>query len=273
MKLIFNVTHYYPHRAEAFSTSIPHILKILTRIHITTTPLQPPVNYLINSLVNLDLEDKKFKSKLSTNPLFPKFDQNCNVDKFINILDSSITRYTPLELERDAIPVLSLLKKIYGFAPQGVKNYMRWLLLPEEDDRDQPIGQSDTLSSRLLRLSTSPVAPNLREGISALMFELSGNDAEEFVQNIGYGFAAGFLMTHNMPMPESASQAYSTAGDGTQGPINPITGQRFASEPQDHGPPMTQEEKEMEAERLFVLFDRCALQHCYHKTKERLLIP
>ena len=38
--------------------------------------------------------------------------------------------------------------------------------------------------------------------------------------------------------------------------INPITGQMKDMEPRDNGPEMTDEEKEREAERLFVLFER-----------------
>ncbi|EEP77640.1 predicted protein [Uncinocarpus reesii 1704] len=258
LKMIFNITSFYPHRADAFSPSIPHILKILSRIEIPTPPLQAPVNYLINTLLNLDLEAKKTKH-FTTNPLFPKFDQNCNVDKLINILDQAVAMHKPEHLETLAVPLLTLLRKIYDIAPEGPQKYMEWLLLPDDSDRDLPIGQSNTLSSRLLRLSTSPVAPSLREGISALMFELSGKDASDFVRNVGYGFAAGFLMSHDLPIPETAKEAFSTkpTRTGEQAiPINPITGQRLDAEPQDTETPMTMEEKEREAERLFVLFER-----------------
>ncbi|WEW59514.1 hypothetical protein PRK78_004988 [Emydomyces testavorans] len=258
LKLIFNITSYYPHRVDTFSPSIPHILKILSRIEIPTPPLQAPVNYLINALLNLDLEAKKTKH-FNTNPLFPKFDQNCNVDKLINILDQAVAMHKPSHLETLAVPLLTLLRKIYEVAPEGARKYMEWLLLPEDSDRDLPIGQSSTLSSRLLRLSTSPVAPSLREGISALMFELSGSNASDFVRNVGYGFAAGFLMSHDLPIPETAKEAFSTkpTKPGEKGvPINPITGQRLDAEPQDTEAPMTMEEKEREAERLFVLFER-----------------
>lgn len=272
LKLIFNITIYYPHRVDAFSPSIPHILKILSRIEIPTPPLQAPVNYLINSLLNLDLEAKKSKH-FGNNPLFPKIDQNCNVDKLINILDQAVAMHTPEALEKLAVPLLTLLRKIYEFAPEGPRKYMEWLLLPEDDcDHDLPIGQSDTLSSRLLRLSTSPVAPSLREGISALMFELSGSDANDFVRNVGYGFAAGFLMSHDLPVPETAKEAYSTNTSKPgeySAPVNPITGQRFDAEPQDTGPEMTEEEKEREAEKLFVLFERYASSLCRRITVYR----
>ncbi len=140
---------------------------------------------------------------------------------------------------------------------------MQSVLLPSNEERAQPLGKSDTLASCLLRLSTSAVAPNVREGISSLLFEISNKDATSFVRNVGYGFAAGFLMTHNLPVPDNALKGQSGSEDPggrltsiDSKEVNPITGQRRDMEPQAPGPEMTDEEKEREAEKLFVLFDR-----------------
>ncbi|KAI9841332.1 MAG: hypothetical protein M1837_000765 [Sclerophora amabilis] len=265
LKLVFNITHYYPDQAAAFSKSIPHILKVLFRRKIPDPPLSAPISYLINSLINLDLEDRSH-THLSANPLFPKFEPKCNAEHLINILDKAVYKYRQTELDQLAGPIVALIRKIYELAPDGVKRYMQWLLLPSDEERSRPLGKSDTLSSRLLRLSTSPMAPTLRESVSALFFELSGKDATSFVQNVGFGFASGFLMTHNVPIPDNALDAWSTGGsnqtdpssvDGTpDGSINPITGQRVGNEATSNEPDMTEEEKEREAEKLFVLFER-----------------
>ncbi|KAI5303177.1 hypothetical protein KEM56_007827 [Ascosphaera pollenicola] len=249
LKLVFNITTYYPHRKDALSPSITQILRMLDEIQIPMPPIQSPINYLINSLLNLDLEAKKSNLR------------NSNVDKLINILDRAMMVHRPDQLELLIIPLLTLLRKIYSIAPEGVQKWMQWLLLPDDDDRDKPLGQSDTLSSRLLKLSTSTVSTQLRETISSLMFELSDSNAERFVRNVGYGFAAGFLVNHNMAVPESAKEAFVNPNPrrkstGPAAPINPITGQRLDAEPRDRRPPMTQEQKEREAERLFVLFQR-----------------
>lgn len=76
-------------------------------------------------------------------------------------------------------------------------------------------------------------------------------------------------MSHNIPVPESSLRETTLGADdgGAEDPgetltrvdgqdINPITGQRKDMEPVDKGPEMTDEEKEREAERLFVLFER-----------------
>ena len=73
---------------------------------------------------------------------------------------------------------------------------------------------------------------------------------------VGYGNVAGFLFNKGIlsappPPTGGAAGAPETTADGT--PINPITGIAQNTEPL---PQMTDEEKEREAEKLFVLFDR-----------------
>lgn len=267
LKLLFNLTQYYPQQIGAFSESITHVLNLIAHIQPSEPPLQPPLTYLINSLINLNLENGA-SADPSSNPLFPASDRNCHVTRLIKILDLSIRHYREDELENLAPPLVTLLRKIYFAAPSSVQNYIQTSLLPSIDERAQPLGQSDSLPSRLLRLSTSPVAPNLRESVSSMLFECSDQDPTTFVRNVGYGFASGFLITHNLAVPEGSLRASSGGGgDDAEDPgerltrvdgleINPVTGQRKDKEPAISGPAMTDEEKEVEAEKLFVLFER-----------------
>lgn len=236
---------------------------------IPNPPLQPPVTYLINSLLNLDLADERSRH-FTQNPLFPMISPTCNVDRLISILDASVRQYKEEQLEQLAVPLVSLIRTIYDCAPEAVNIHMRVALLPSNEERVRPLGTSDTLSAYLLRMSTSPVAPSLRETVSNLLFELSDRDATSFVRNVGYGFASGFLLTHDLPVPENAMEAWSTdVGEPAVDPgervtnvdgveINPVTGQRRDMEANEPLPDMTEEEKEREAERLFVLFERSA---------------
>ena len=261
LKLLFNITHFYPDLSEHFSKSIPNIFKILVRRKLPSPPLQAPVNYLINALINLDLEDKKGNQHklFGQNTVFHSSNENMNAEHLIKILDNAITAYTESELDTTVSPLLTLIRRIYEIAPEGVQKYMESLLLPTDDERSRPLGKSDTLSARLLRLSTSAMTPSLRGSISAMMFELSGKDASKFVHNVGYGFASGFLLSNNIQMPENAMEAHALAtGEGSDEgvPVNPITGQRLDREEHVETEPMTEEEKEREAERLFVLFER-----------------
>ena len=109
----------------------------------------------------------------------------------------------------------------------------------------------------MLHNSTNVTAPALRDAISHLLFDLSDKDASKFVQNVGYGFASGFLLRNNVPVPASLSATFDACDtNGAQKPVNPITGQFLDKEKFAETPEMTEEEKEREAERLFVLFER-----------------
>lgn len=70
---------------------------------------------------------------------------------------------------------------------------------------------------------------------------------------IGYGNAAGFLFNRGILSAPSAAEN-SGASDSVNLAVNPITG--TIQQQRDPGPEMTDEEKESEAEKLFVLFER-----------------
>lgn len=77
-------------------------------------------------------------------------------------------------------------------------------------------------------------------------------------------------MTHDLPVPASAREGWSTETNGGEDlgekitsvdgrEINPVTGQIREMEPEALEEEMTEEEKEREAERLFVLFERSVI--------------
>ena len=260
LKLLFNITHFHPDLSQHFTDSIPNIFKILTRRDSPTKPLDAPVSFLINTLLNLVREegtgtDQQPHDPVLNSAVFPLSDPSSNVIHLNTILDNAIRTYSASELDTTVSPLLALLRRIYEIAPSDVQTVMQSKLLPSETDRVQPLGKTSSLPSRLLNLSTSAQAPALRDSIAAFMFELSSKDPAKYVQNVGYGYASGFLLSKNIPMPEGAIQ---DAGEGNSSgvPVNPITGQRLDKEEEVEMPEMTQEEKEREAERLFVLFER-----------------
>lgn len=250
LKLLFNVTHFVPGRVSAFAPAIPHIVTILSKHDLppSSNPLAPPFGQLINALINLQLDDKDVQSSL-----YPTSEPNAVADRLIRLLDLSLVAYPDEELETNVTPLVSAIMTVHEHAPEEVQKFIRAKLLPTEEDRTQILGRGNSLTSRLLRNSTNPLTPKLRDAISHLLFQLSDKDANTFVQNVGYGFASGFLFQNNIPVPQSASEVHMS---GNERPINPITGQFIDTEKFAEMPEMTQEEKEREAERLFVLFER-----------------
>jgi hypothetical protein len=117
-------------------------------------------------------------------------------------------------------------------------------------DRNLPLGHSQSLSSRLLRLVTNAFTPTLREAIFSLIFQLVNSSSSALVDAIGYGYASGYLFSHNIPVPPNTQPGVGRAD------INPVTGQRLDAEPVPDISEMTEEEREIEAEKLFVLFER-----------------
>lgn len=108
----------------------------------------------------------------------------------------------------------------------------------------------------MLRFTTSGNSANTKDLILSVFFDVSNRDAAQFVDNIGYGYASGFLFSNGIEVPENATGNK----PGVNEKVNPVTGQTWEAEERENpGDPfegMTDEEKEREAERLFVLFER-----------------
>ncbi|OBT96718.1 hypothetical protein VE01_04072 [Pseudogymnoascus verrucosus] len=87
---------------------------------------------------------------------------------------------------------------------------------------------------------------------------MSDKDANNFVQNVGYGFSSGLLFRQNVQVPDNALEAWSTSDTGgvteriSMGARNSSSSSIETEEPWE-GPKMTREERERE--RLMAIFD------------------
>jgi hypothetical protein len=75
--------------------------------------------------------------------------------------------------------------------------------------------------------------------------------AKQMTAYCGYGHVAGYLMQKGLIIPQEGFKD----PDIQDRPVDPITGE-YAKETEDPWAGMSEEDKEREAERLFVLFDR-----------------
>lgn len=259
LKLLFNVTRYTSDHISSFDRAVAHIATIFCTHPLpdSKTPLSPPFSLLINALMNLDLA-----SPAARRALYPEKEPTRIVGRLVQLLDLAMKVYTDNDLEQLATPLVCVLSSTYEHAPAedadgSVRAFVRGRLLPTDEDRKAGLGKAETLPSRLLRNWANPLAPEFRRAVSHLYFDLSGKDAGRFIENVGYGYASGFLFQNKIPVPESAMEggAEASSSSATR-PVNPITGQFLDEEKFPDLPEMTKEEKEREAERLFVLFER-----------------
>ncbi|KAK7748340.1 hypothetical protein SLS62_008708 [Diatrype stigma] len=252
LKLLFNITHYCKDKASSFSPAVPHIVTLLRdSTPQPTKPLDPPIGSLINALLNLNLGTTEIASSF-----YPDNEPTSFSDRLLDLLTRSSKAYNDEDLETNVTPLVGVIRAVHEYAPEQVKASIRKQLLPTETDRNEVLGKSTSIPSWLLKNSTNPLTPHLRETISDLLFEMSDKDATTFVSNVGYGFASGFLFNRNLPVPDTEAGSSSDTGGGASRPINPVTGQFLDRERQPDLPEMTEEEQEQEAERLFVLFER-----------------
>jgi hypothetical protein len=268
LKFLYNLT-FHSKVAKNTGTAY-HISECPTNISLASqliqllvsfraTGFQPPLTNIVHCLLNLPLANSQLD-------LFPNSSSTKVVRQIIDLLDRSIPQDTESvsdnSLDENLSPIIGLLSSIREVAPESVKTYMKQRLLPSEtyfhtllspansSDRNLPVGQSQSVSSRLLRLVTNAFTPTLRETIYSLIFQLVDSSPVALVDAIGYGYAAGYLFSHNMPIPPNLQNPVA------RGDINPVTGQRLDAEPMPNLVEMTDEEKEREAEKLFVLFER-----------------
>ncbi|KPM42265.1 hypothetical protein AK830_g4254 [Neonectria ditissima] len=232
----------YESQTHRFLDSLPPILEMLEKAAIPSPPLSSPVSLLISSLLAIP-----FNEELPTSI----------VDKLVDILDLALP--TNLDNGEDTDSTVSpLMALLLRAASQPVtKIHLHSRMIASDHDRTTILGRGDSIPHRLIRLSTEITAPNLKQLTALLLFKLSDENPRQLIDNVGYGYGVGILQSTNTPFsPDDLGTGQMAMGSSN---INPITGQMVAAETAASQPDlaeMTQEEKEREAERLFVLFER-----------------
>lgn len=248
--------------AHRFLPSVLPILDMLDKVTVPSEPAQLPVSLLVGCLASVPFHDKSRKG--ASYPV-------SSVDKLVDVVDLSLKAYAGKPSEMNLLtPVVALLHLAQAVdVDSPAQKRLRELVLPSEDDRTQVLGKGTTLPHRLLGFASNSTTPELRDSTLSIFFELSGRDPRKFIHNVGFGNSAGFLSTKGIEVSQEDMGADAT--DVSSAPINPITGQRIDMESVVEMPEMTMEEKEREAERLFVLFER--LVTCIHSPRRQVLVP
>jgi len=190
------------------------------------------------------------------------------------LLDQSFTHYFPKDSDVDDVavrekakaestdtlddmltPLVVLLTRLC-IADETMRTRVRQSIIPEDLDRSTALERRKDILGRCLRLMGSVYHPRLKDAIGELLYALSDQDATTLSALVGYGNVAGFLfhkgILSNPPASTTTTSASLTTPSGEE--INPITGTTV--QPKPDLPEMSEEEKEREMDKLFVLFDR-----------------
>jgi len=238
-------------------------MKILSRRTVHSPPLYAPVNFLINSLINMDMEEKK---------AIVSSDLKSCVEKLIEILDRALLTYGDTELDATVTPLLTLLKRIARVSPPPVVAIMKSKLLPDPPKSGLRSNNPELLHMRLLDCLKNPRSTSVYDGISSLFFELAGGDVGKLVGDFGLGFSSGFLMTRNLQVPSIKNSASSvrssitSTSTGSAKSVDTSSSQR----PQSRVPKAATTKTKVNPERLMVLFDRHVTTLYYHHSNRLL---
>ncbi|KAI0751663.1 guanine nucleotide exchange factor [Daedaleopsis nitida] len=166
------------------------------------------------------------------------------------------TRETDQPIDDIMTPLVVLITKLC-LADESSRRRMREWILPDDLDRTSPLEGRADLLGRLLRLLASVHHQKLKGAVGEMLYAVCDSDASILASYVGYGNVAGFLFNKGImsapPPPAGSSNASPPTTTHNGVPINPITGVAERPAPTVE---MSDEEKEREAEKLFVLFDR-----------------
>ncbi|KAJ2995355.1 hypothetical protein HDV02_000857 [Globomyces sp. JEL0801] len=264
----FGVSQKTMVETENIDTDIYSFRELLSEIVISfvssklqVPTMSPPHSHAINTLMNfqcLEFEDQ----------WFPNGDYKI-IEMLLDIFEDCLRIMCPEEsrtFENDMIfgtevdqalaPLLILMKKL-TVNPQA-RLLMKKRLMPKSIDRTKELTKGSSLTAHWIRSLSDVCLSQTRDFMCEFMIALCDNNSDEFIGYVGYGNAAGFLFNRGMfgsGLAEAAAKAKATAANPNEPNIDPISG-TIRKEVADPWKDMTEEERERESERLFVLFDR-----------------
>ncbi|KAM6897773.1 chaperone Ric-8A [Xenentodon cancila] len=271
LKILFNIT-YSTHRHEpgeddaALYRHLVAILRLcLMRKCLLLDDTYELQGHTVNLLTALPLQ---CLDVLLTVPLEPDSKQSLgvNMDCVHTLLMFMENRLESGDRIKEKLtPILNLLTESCR-AHRETRIYIRKHILPPLRDVSQRPEEGTTVKSRLIRLMTH-LDTDLKHCAADLIFVLCKENVRRFVKYTGYGNAAGLLATRGLLGGQMARNSFSSAQYSSDSDsdteeyrqvkdrINPVTGRVEAQEP-DPMEGMTDEEKEEEAKRLIVLFNK-----------------
>ncbi|XP_078135038.1 chaperone Ric-8A [Sander vitreus] len=271
LKILFNIT-YSTHRQEPSEDDAAlyrHLVAILRLCLLKKCLLPDETDELQGHTVNLlSALPLQCLNVLLMVPLQPnsKQCQGVNMD-CVHTLMLFMERRLEVgdKMKEKLTPVLNLLTESCR-GHRETRHYIRKHILPPLRDASHKPEEGSTVKSRLIRLMTH-MDTDLKHCAADLIFVLCKENVSRFVKYTGYGNAAGLLATRGLLGGQgsrivSSDAQYSSDSDSdteeyrqVRDRINPVTGRVEVEQP-DPMEGMTEEEKDVEAQRLFMLFNK-----------------
>nr|XP_020461963.1 synembryn-A-like isoform X2 [Monopterus albus] len=271
LKILFSIT-YSTHRQEPSDDDAAiyrHLVATLRLCLMRKCVLLDDTDELQGHTVNLlSALPLQCLDVLLTVPLEPSSEQcqGVNMDCVKTLLMFMERRLESGDKVKEKLtPVLNLLTESCR-AHRETRHYIRKHILPPLRDVSQRPEEGNTVKNRLIRLMTH-LDTDLKHCAADLIFVLCKENVRRFVKYTGYGNAAGLLATKGLlggqgPRTSSSGPWYSSDSDSdteeyrqVRDRINPVTGRVEAEQPNPMEG-MTEEEKEEEARRLIMLFNK-----------------
>ncbi|XP_019114504.2 synembryn-A isoform X3 [Larimichthys crocea] len=271
LKILFNVT-YSTHRQEPSEDDAAlyrHLVALLRVCLMRKCTLSEDTDELQGHTVNLlSALPLQCLDVLLVVPLQPGSEQchGVNMDCVHTLVQFMERRLESGDKIKEKVtPILNLLTESCR-AHRETRHYIRKHILPPLRDVSQRPEEGSTVKSRLIRLMTH-LDTDVKHCAADLIFVLCKENVSRFVKYTGYGNAAGLLATRGLlggqgPRTTSSDGQYSSDSDSdteeyrqVKDRINPVTG-RVEEEQPDPMEGMTEDEKEEEAKRLIMLFNK-----------------
>ncbi|XP_076008093.1 chaperone Ric-8A-like [Genypterus blacodes] len=296
LKILFNIT-YSTHRLEPSEVSgwhddaalYRHLVAILRLCLMRRCVLAEDTDELQGHAVNLlSALPLQCLDVLLTAPMQPDSHEyhGVNMDCVHTLLMFMERRLDSGDKIKEKLtPILNLLTESCR-AHRETRQYIRKHILPPLRDVSQRPEEGSTVKNRLIRLMTH-LDTDLKHCAADLLFVLCKENVRRFVKYTGYGNAAGLLATRGLLCRQggrafNCDTHYSSDSDSdteeyrqVKDRINPVTGRVEAEQP-DPMEGMTEEEKEEEARKLIMLFNKLSRDNFIQPmgvNKEGKLVP
>ncbi|XP_034717023.1 synembryn-A isoform X2 [Etheostoma cragini] len=275
LKILFNIT-YSTHRQEPSEDDAAlyrHLVAILRLCLLKKCLLPDDTDELQGHTVNLlSALPLQCLDVLLVPPLQPNSDQckEVNMDCVHALMLFMERRLEGDKMKEKLTPVLNLLTESCR-GHRETRHYIRKHILPPLRDASHKPEEGSTVKSRLIRLMTH-MDTDLKHCAADLIFVLCKENVSRFIKYTGYGNAAGLLATRGLLGGQgsrifTSDAQYSSDSDSdteeyrqVRDRINPVTGRVEVEQP-DPMEGMTEEEKEEEAKRLFMLFNKLSREN------------